>query len=284
MTPITFSHQKFLEQNKEMIAEHPLPDLLQKRILGFEELQEDMQYTTDEDRAKLMRKLEILSDELDEDLEEYFEPFLENNDEEEDEPEVVPEQTEAIQNEDHVSEEAAEELNGSIEEQQPTDLETDIEHESDTETIINSEKTEIDMNTENTPEAPDQEQRTEFTQEEVNEKEEHNRESQLEEPAPTEERQVEQQSPAEEELLVEEEPPVEDQKSPDPVPDEQPVLERSDEDVLRELMDVGQTVIHSLELRKKGFKGVLGYRSIQVGRYSLQKGKYDTCYKILENK
>ena len=92
MTPIKFPHKQFLENNKDIIAAHPLPDMLQKRILGFEELEEDLPHTTDEDYARLLNKLENLSHELDEDLEEYFERWLENNDEEEDEEEpAVPE-------------------------------------------------------------------------------------------------------------------------------------------------------------------------------------------------
>ncbi len=59
--------------------------MLQKRIKGFDELEEDLQHTTDEDKEKLMGKLETLSHELAEDLEEHFEEHLENNDQEEDE-------------------------------------------------------------------------------------------------------------------------------------------------------------------------------------------------------
>lgn len=84
-----FPHEKFLEDNN--IDYKTLPEMLYKRIKGFEELKEDLEHTTDEDREKLIAKLETLSHELDEDLEEHFEDYLENNDQEEDEqPEVIP--------------------------------------------------------------------------------------------------------------------------------------------------------------------------------------------------
>lgn len=71
-----FSHQQFLEHNKAIISAHPLPELLQKRIEGFDTLAEHLKETTDEDREHLLAKLEKLSDELDEELEEYFEDHL----------------------------------------------------------------------------------------------------------------------------------------------------------------------------------------------------------------
>lgn len=84
-----FPHEKFLEDNN--IDYKTLPEMLYKRIKGFEELKEDLEHTTDEDRVKLIENLETLSHELDEDLEEHFEDHLENNDQEEDEqPEVIP--------------------------------------------------------------------------------------------------------------------------------------------------------------------------------------------------
>lgn len=85
-----FPHQQFIEDNQVNIQ--TLPEMLQKRIKGFDELEEDLQHTTDEDKEKLLNKLEALSHELDEDLEEYFEDHLENNDREEDEqPEIAAE-------------------------------------------------------------------------------------------------------------------------------------------------------------------------------------------------
>lgn len=88
-----FPHQQFMEDNK--IDIQALPQMLQKRIKGFDELEEDLQHTTDEDKERLTDKLETLSHELAEDLEEHFEEHLENNDQEEDEqPEIVLEQVE----------------------------------------------------------------------------------------------------------------------------------------------------------------------------------------------
>lgn len=58
MTPIKFPHQQFLETNKDILAGYELPEMLRKRILGFEELQEDLQHTTDEDHARLLHRLE----------------------------------------------------------------------------------------------------------------------------------------------------------------------------------------------------------------------------------
>jgi len=85
-----FPHQQFIEDNNLDIQ--TLPEMLQKRIKGFDELEEDLQHTTDEDKEQLISKLETLSHELAEDLEEHFEEHLENNDQEEDEqPEAAPE-------------------------------------------------------------------------------------------------------------------------------------------------------------------------------------------------
>jgi hypothetical protein len=80
-----YPHQQFIEANK--IALDSLPKLLQKRIHGFEELENDLQHTTEHDREQLVDKLELLSHEIQEDLEEQFDDQLENNDEEED---IVP--------------------------------------------------------------------------------------------------------------------------------------------------------------------------------------------------
>lgn len=86
-----FPHEQFLEENS--IDYKLLPEMLYKRIKGFEELKEDLEHTTDEDREKLTGKLEMLSHELLEDLEEHFDEQLENNDqEEEQEPVQEPEQ------------------------------------------------------------------------------------------------------------------------------------------------------------------------------------------------
>lgn len=82
-----FPHKKFLLENKDIIATHPVPDMLKKRILGFEELEEDLEHTEDEDKEELINRMEDLSLELDEDLEEFYEDLLENNDSQEEEPE-----------------------------------------------------------------------------------------------------------------------------------------------------------------------------------------------------
>ena len=85
-----FPHEQFLEDNN--IDYKTLPEMLYKRIKGFEELKDDLEHTTDEDKEKLTSKLEMLSHELLEDLEEHFEDHLENNDQEEDEqPEPIQE-------------------------------------------------------------------------------------------------------------------------------------------------------------------------------------------------
>lgn len=93
-----FPHEQFLDENS--IDYKLLPEMLYKRIKGFEELKEDLEHTTEEDKEKLTSKLEMLSHELLEDLEEHFEDHLENNDQEEDEqPEPIQEQEEPIEEE-----------------------------------------------------------------------------------------------------------------------------------------------------------------------------------------
>ena len=76
-----FPHQQFIEDNKIELS--TLPTMLRKRIEGFNELQDDLQHTVEEDQEALLSKLETLSHELAEDLEEQFEDELENNDVEE---------------------------------------------------------------------------------------------------------------------------------------------------------------------------------------------------------
>jgi hypothetical protein len=79
---IQFPHESFLKDNDIQVG--TLPNELQKRIRGFDELREDLEYTTDEDRPGLLSKMERLSHELDEDLEEYYQDRLGHNEEEED--------------------------------------------------------------------------------------------------------------------------------------------------------------------------------------------------------
>lgn len=78
-----YPHQQFIEDNA--IDVNSLPKMLQKRILGFEELENDLQHTTEHDRTQLVDKLETLSHEIQEDLDEEFEEQLQNNDVEEEE-------------------------------------------------------------------------------------------------------------------------------------------------------------------------------------------------------
>jgi len=85
-----FPHQQFLEDNH--IALESLPEMLQKRIRGFDELEDDLQYATDEHRLYLSDLLDRLSQEIEEDLEEHFEQELENNDLEEEAPEEKKEE------------------------------------------------------------------------------------------------------------------------------------------------------------------------------------------------
>lgn len=104
-----FPHEQFLKDNN--IDYKTLPEMLYKRIKGFEELKEDLDQDniTDEDRDKLTEQLEMLSHELSEDLEEQFEDHLENNDQEEEEvktePELVQEEEPAIEPEPVLQEE-----------------------------------------------------------------------------------------------------------------------------------------------------------------------------------
>lgn len=121
-----FPHEQFLGDNN--IDYKILPEMLYKRIKGFEELKEDLEnpeHTTDEDREKLIEKLEMLSHELLEDLEEHFEDHLENNDQEEDEP--VPVQ-EPVQEEPVVEEQTPE-----------PEPEPEVQQEPETEPVIEEE-------------------------------------------------------------------------------------------------------------------------------------------------
>jgi|SRR3954462_1903808 len=97
-----FPHQQFIEENN--ISLDTLPNQLKKRILGFDELENDLQHTTEHDQEQLIDKLENLSHELEEDLEEEFEDRLENNDEEDEEDTsddvVVPATIEAAEESD----------------------------------------------------------------------------------------------------------------------------------------------------------------------------------------
>lgn len=69
--------EEFMESNN--IQKEQLPELLQKRITGFEEMKSDLEYTIEDDRDRLERRLEDLADELEEDIYEEYEDSLENN-------------------------------------------------------------------------------------------------------------------------------------------------------------------------------------------------------------
>jgi len=87
ITKTPYPHQTFLQVNNIPIGD--LPELLQKRIHGFEELEEDFEHLVGDDRDTMEDKLKIISHEIDEDLEEHFHEHLENNDHEE--PEIKSE-------------------------------------------------------------------------------------------------------------------------------------------------------------------------------------------------
>lgn len=196
MKPNKFPHQQFLEDNKDILASHPLPEMLQKRILGFEDLQENLAHTTDEDNVQLLSRLEKLSYELDEDLEEYFEEQLENNHEEE------PESTMRH-----------EEPHQDTPDEAPLDLPKKI--------LVKQEAT-------------SNEQRT---------------------------------TPSEEKVINRQPPSIR-------------ASGLTDEEILDMAVKDRMTIIHPSELFKRGFKGVLGARTVFAGRYFLQRGKYETCYRI----
>ena len=95
-----FPHQVFITDNYDVIQSFPPPDMLQKRILGFDELEEDWKHTTGDDEQQLLNKLENLSHEIMEDLEEFYEEHLENNDQEEEQlSEPVQEQEQPVMEE-----------------------------------------------------------------------------------------------------------------------------------------------------------------------------------------
>ncbi len=122
-----FPHQQFIEYNGIVIDKLPLQ--LQKRIKGFEELENDLQHTTEHDREQLVDRLEALSYELEEDLEEQFEDQLENNDEEEEEEEE-PLETITVQEKENKKDVVLPEILDHVEtENKNTDLVTDPEEE-----------------------------------------------------------------------------------------------------------------------------------------------------------
>lgn len=196
-----FPHQQFIQDNN--IELPTLPELIQKRIKGFEELEEDLQFTTDEDKEKLLAKLGMLSHELEEDLEEHFEQHLENNDQEQ-------------------------------------------EEEDQTEPKVAA--------------AAEKEEEPEI----------------VPEPEPEQKEQIV------EEIIRQQEPKQIEQEQPNaPVPEPEPTKEPTDEEILEGLWTDKKHKVFPTELKEKGFKGQLDKRMHLVGKFCLQRGKYDTCYKIL---
>lgn len=112
-----FPHQQFLKDNH--IALESLPEMLQKRIRGFDELEDDLQYATDEHRQYLSDLLERLSQEIEEDLEEHFEQELENNDPQEEEEETPEQEKEEQHLEENPSDEVEQKEQEAIEEFEP---------------------------------------------------------------------------------------------------------------------------------------------------------------------
>ncbi len=257
-----FPHQQFMEDNQLAIA--TLPEMLQKRIKGFDELEEDLRHTTDEDKEKNLSKLETLSQELDEDLEEHFEDHLENNDREEDEqPEVIP----AAVNE-HILAEADVELISEIAEEHAVETkEEEIRTEQAMETL---EELTLETNEEEIPTEPAREALEELTPK-TNE----------------EEIQVDPiQEPVEETVSESEEEPKEAvtetaKESVEVNSEPEPTKEPTNEEILESLLTDKKQLVYPLDLKKKGFKGDLQGRTMIVGKFCLHRGKYDTCYKII---
>ncbi len=92
-----FPHENFLELNAPELKKIELPGELQKRITGFEELKEGLDFTQGEDKPELEEKLESLSHEIVEDLEDFLAHHIENNDEIEERDEQIKEQQEETQ-------------------------------------------------------------------------------------------------------------------------------------------------------------------------------------------
>ena len=86
----TYAFDEFIKENN--IKTEELSELLQQRIIGFNDLREDFQHTVGKDREILEKKLENLADELEEDLYDEFEHLLENNSESEPDRQEIEEQ------------------------------------------------------------------------------------------------------------------------------------------------------------------------------------------------
>lgn len=258
-----FPHQQFMEDNQLAIA--TLPQMLQKRIKGFDELEEDLRHTTDEDKEKILSKLETLSQELDEDLEEHFEDYLENNDREEDEQlEVIS----AAVGEHILAEADVEPISEIAEESTVGTKEEEIQTEPAMETLE-----------EPIPETNEEEIPTEPARKTLEELIPKTNEEEIQaEPIqePVEETVSEsQEEPLKEAVTETPEESMEVNSGPEPI------KEPTDEEILESLLTDKNQLVYPLDLKKKGFKGDLQGRTMIVGKFCLHRGKYDTCYKII---
>lgn len=198
-TKIQFPHKVFIKENSEILVEHPVPEMLHKRIIGFAELEQDLEQTSEEDRAQLLAKLETLSHELDEDLEEYYEEFLENNE--------LENQADAGQSEETISSITA-----------PST--------APPETIV-----------EKTPEADENKVEEVLTDKSVEKMEF--------------------------------------------VPGVRTDIAPTDEQILEQFLLAGEQQVLPSDLVAKGFKTPFNGRKIGVGKFLLQKKRYDARYRIL---
>ena len=122
------------------------------------------------------------------------------------------------------------------------------------------------------PEEPGTEEKSEVPEETVEAGEEP---ESVQEPELAQVAEPEPEPESEQEEQPAEEPAEDPQKEPEPV------LELTDENILQALLEEKQVSVHPSELRKKGFKGILGPRMILIGKFCLHRGKYDTCYRIV---
>jgi hypothetical protein len=252
-----FPHQQFIEDNE--IAIDTLPKMLQKRIKGFEELQEDLEHTTEHDREQLLDKLDLLSMELEEDLEEEFEERLENNDYEEEEviEDSKPEKNEVALTEPEIVEPNAIETEAT----EPEIIEPELVEPQAIEPVAK----EHDINQPETmkEEIIDEKVNEGVSEEKIIAPEVNETSSSVEEPAVIAE--VETGS-------VKSEIEVETRDS-----------STTDEEVLHDLYLKKQLKVSPIQLIQKGFQTKPNNRLIRIGKYTLYRGKYDTCYTLQLN-
>ena len=280
---IQFPHQQFAIDNNLDIND--LPRMLQKRILGFEELQDDLQHTTEQDKAKLRAKLDKLSYELEEDLEQHFEHHLENNDvQEEPEPEVelhselvpeleqqaepapeqepftepvqvlgLPEDNPETQKDNQQAQEQIELLSETIQDDQDGVSEQKAELATESEPVIEHEQI-IGL----LPDQPETQKEDQQAQERIA-------------LLPETPEEVETKEP---ELASEEPPSVSEAETP-PGP-----AELTDQDILEGFVSRNKPCVYPIELLIEGFKGPLAERIIHVGPYKLRRAKHHNFYTI----